>query len=59
MFDIRHHRRAYNKLLPKWFGTFVNRKVFVDNESYEFENVDGPPYPNCINQDKLKMVLDM
>jgi len=59
MFDIWHHRKVYKKLLPKWFGRFVIRKVFVDNESYEFENVDGSPYRNCINHDKLKKVLDM
>ncbi len=23
MFDVRHHRMAYKKLLPKWFGPFV------------------------------------
>jgi hypothetical protein len=37
--------------------------VFIDNGSYELENVngsyelenvDGSPYPNCINRDKLK-----
>jgi len=59
MFDARHHRRAYNKLLPKWFGPFVIKKVFVDNGSYELETVDGSPYPDHINHDKLKKVLDM
>jgi hypothetical protein len=52
MFDIQHHHKAYKKLLPKWFGPFVIRKVFVDNGSYELENVDGLPYH--INHDKLK-----
>jgi len=33
--------------------------VFVDNGFYEFENVDGSPYPDCINHEKLKNVLDM
>jgi hypothetical protein len=33
--------------------------VFEDNGSYELENVDGLPYPDCINHDKLKKVLDM
>ncbi len=47
MFDARHHRRAYKKLLPKWFGSFVIKKVFADNGSYELENVDGSPYPPC------------
>ncbi len=59
MFDARHHRKAYKKLLPKWFGPFVIKKVFVDNGSYELENVDGSPYPDRINHDKLKKVLDM
>ncbi len=40
MFDTQHHRKAYKKLLPKWFGPFVIRKMFGDNKSYEFENVD-------------------
>jgi hypothetical protein len=59
MFDIRHHRKAYKKLLPKWFGPFVIKKVFADNGSYELENVDGSPYPDCINHNKLKKVLDI
>ncbi len=59
MFNVRHHRRAYKKLLPKWFGPFVIKKVFVDNGSYELKNVDGSPYSNRINHDKLKKVLDM
>ncbi len=59
MFDARHHRKAYKKLLPKWFRPFVIKKVFVDNGSYELENVDGSPYPDHINHDKLKKVLDM
>jgi hypothetical protein len=46
-------------LLPKWFGLFVIKKVFVDNGSYELENVDGSPYLMDINHDKLKKVLDM
>ncbi len=46
-------------MLPKWFGPFVIMKVFVDNWFYELENVDGSPYLNCINHDKLKKVLDM
>ncbi len=59
MFDIQHHPRAYKKLLPKWFGPFVIKKVFVGNGFYELENVDGSPYPDRINHDKLKKVLDM
>ncbi len=58
-FDILHHRMTYKKLLPKWFGPFVIRKEFIDNGFYEFENVDSSPYPNHINHDKLKKVLDM
>jgi hypothetical protein len=50
---------AYKKLLHKWFTPFVIRKVFVDNGFYELENVDGSPYPNHINHDKLKKVLDI
>ncbi len=59
MFDIRHHRKAYKKLLPKWFGPFVIKNVFADNGFYELENVDGSPYLNRNNHDKLKKVLDM
>jgi len=59
MFDTRHHSRAYKKLLPKWFGPFVIKKVFANNGSYELKNVDGSPYLDCINHDKLKKVLDM
>jgi hypothetical protein len=54
MFDVRHHRKTYKKLLSKWFGPFVIRRVFVDNGSSEFENVDGLPYLDHINHDKLK-----
>jgi hypothetical protein len=59
MFNVRHHRRVYKKLLPKWFGPYVIKKVYIDNGSYELENVDGSPYLNHINHDKLKKVLDM
>jgi hypothetical protein len=45
--------------VPKWFRPFVIRKVFVDNGPYEFENIDGSPYLDHINHDKLKKVLDM
>ncbi len=41
MFDTQHHRKAYKKLLPKWFGPFVIKKMFANNGFYEFENVDG------------------
>jgi hypothetical protein len=50
---------AYKKFLPKWFGPFVIKKVFVRNGFYELENVNGSPYPDRINHDKLKKVLDM
>jgi hypothetical protein len=59
MFDTWHHHRACKKLLPKWFGPFVINNVFADNGSYELKNVDGSPYPDHINHDKLKKVLDM
>jgi hypothetical protein len=59
MFDFRYHRRAYKKLLPKWFGPFVIKKVYVNNGFYELKNVDGSPYLDRINHDKLKKVLDM
>jgi len=59
MFNVRHHRKAYKKLLPKWFGPFVIKKVFVNDGSYELENVDGSPYPDHVNKDKLKKILDM
>jgi len=58
-FDILHHPMVYKKLLPKWFGPFVIRKEFADTGSYEFENVNGSPYPNHIGHDKLKKVLNM
>ncbi len=59
MFDSRHHHRAYKKLLPKWFGPFVIKKVYANNGSYELKNVNGSPYLDRINHDKLKKVLDM
>ncbi len=59
MFNIWHNHKAYKKLLPKWFGPFVTRKVFADNGFYELENINGSPYPDYINHDKLKKVLDM
>jgi hypothetical protein len=46
-------------LLPKWFGLFVVKKVFANNGPYELENVDGSPYQDHINHDKLKKVLDI
>jgi hypothetical protein len=59
MFNTRHHRRAYKKLLLKWSVTFVIKKMFANNGSCELENVDGSPYLDRINHDKLKKVLDM
>jgi hypothetical protein len=47
------------KLLPKWFGPFMIKKVFAGNGSYELQNVNGSPYPDRVNHDKLKKVLDM
>jgi hypothetical protein len=47
MFNVQHHHKAYKKLLPKWFGPFVIRKMFADNGFYELEDVDGSPYSNC------------
>jgi hypothetical protein len=37
MFDIRHHRKAYKKLLSKWFGPFVIKKVFISNGFMSFK----------------------
>jgi hypothetical protein len=54
-----HHHKVYKNLLPKWFRPFIIRKVFIDNGSYEIKNVDGLPYPNHINHDELKKVLNM
>ncbi len=59
MFNVQNHHRAYKKLLPKWFGTFVIKNMFVDNGYYEFKNVDGSSYLNHVDHDKLKKVLDM
>ncbi len=59
MFNTRHHRKAYKKLLPKCFGPFVIKKVLVDNGSYELENINGSSYPDHVNHDKLKKVLDL
>ncbi len=59
MFDVQHHRKAYKKLLPKWFGPFVIKKMFTNNGFYELENINDSPYPDHINHDKLKKVLDM
>jgi hypothetical protein len=56
MFDIRHHHRAYMKLLLKWFRPFIIKEVFIDNGSYELENVNELDHINC---DRLKKVLDM
>ncbi len=56
MFDTQHHHRVFKKLLPKWFGPFIIKKVFVDNGFYEFKNVDDSPYPNHINHGKLKKI---
>jgi hypothetical protein len=33
--------------------------VFVDSGFYELENVDGSPYLDRINHDKLEKVLDI
>jgi hypothetical protein len=59
MFYVRHHRRAYKKLLPKWFGPFVIKKVFANNGSYELKNVNGSPYLDRINHEIFLKVLDM
>jgi hypothetical protein len=37
MFNARHHHKAYKKILPKWFGPFVIKKMFINNGSYEFK----------------------
>ncbi len=59
MFDVQHHHKVYKKLLPKWFGPFIIRKVFANNGFYELENVDASPYLDRINHEKLKKKLDM
>jgi len=59
MFNVQNHHRAYEKLLPKWFKTFVIKNMFVDNGYYELKNVDGSSYLNHVDHDKLKKVLDM
>jgi hypothetical protein len=59
MFNVQHHHMTYKKLLPKWFGLFVIKKVFAYNGYYELENVDASPYPDHINHDKLKKVWDL
>ncbi len=59
MMYIRHHRKVYKTLLLKWFGLFVISNVFANNGSHELENVNDSPYPNHINHEKLKKVLDM
>ncbi len=41
IFDVQHHCGAYKKLLPKWFGPFIIKKMLVDNRSYELENVEA------------------
>jgi hypothetical protein len=33
--------------------------MFTDDGFYELENVDGSPYLDCINHDKLKKKIDM
>jgi hypothetical protein len=37
----------------------ATKKLFADNGSYELGNVDGSPYLDRVNHDKLKKVLDM
>jgi hypothetical protein len=59
MFDTRHHHKAFKKLLPKWFGIFVIKKVFVDNGFYELKNVDDSPYSDHVNHGKLKKKFNM
>jgi hypothetical protein len=58
-FNVRHQRKAYKKLLPKWFRPFIIKNVFTNNGSYELENVDASPYLDHINHDKLNKVLNM
>ncbi len=41
IFDVQHHCKVYNKLLPKWFGPFIIKKMLVDNGFYELENVEA------------------
>ena len=54
MYDSRHFRRAHKKLLPKWFGPYEIKEVFTTNGTYSLRNLDGTPYPDRVNHDKLK-----
>ena len=54
MYDSRHFRRAYKRLLPKWFGPYEIKEVFMTNGTYSLRNLDGTPYADRVNHDKLK-----
>ena len=57
IYDSRHFRRAHKKLLPKWFGPYKIKEVFATNGTYSLRNLDGTPYPDHVNHDKLKKNL--
>ena len=54
VYDSRHFRRAHKKLLPEWFGPYKIKEVFATNGTYSLRNLDGTPYPDRVNHDKLK-----
>jgi hypothetical protein len=49
MFDVQHHCKAYKNCCLSGLD-----HLSLGNGSYELENVDGLPYPDHINHDKLK-----
>lgn len=59
LFDMQHHHKIYKKMLFKWFGPFIIRKVFTNNEFYEFKKIHVSPYTYCNNDDKLKNDLNI
>ena len=56
MYDSRHFLRAHKKLLPKWFGPYEMKEVFVTNRTYSLRNLDGTNYPDRVNRNKLKNI---
>lgn len=56
MYDVRHFRRGHKNLLPKWFGPYEIKEVFVMNGTYFLHNLDGTDYLGRINHVKLKKI---